>query len=89
MIRGDVDTLAAAFREFQLKYVTLNRESRKPYIFYNTWCFEERNCFWNRKNYLADMNEERMMAEIDAAHEMGIDVFVIDTGWYEKQVTGW
>ena len=24
------------------------------------------------------------MAEIEAAHEMGIDVFVIDTGWYEK-----
>lgn len=84
MVPGDVDTLAAAFREFQLKYVTLNRESRKPYIFYNSWCFQERNCFWNHKNYLADMNEERMLAEIDAAHEMGIDVFVIDTGWYEK-----
>ena len=84
MVHGNVDALAAAFREFQLKYVTLNRESRKPSIFYNTWCFQERNCFWNHKNYLADMNEERMMAEIDAAHEMGIDVFVIDTGWYEK-----
>lgn len=84
MVHGDVDALAAAFREFQLKYVTMNRESRKPYIFYNSWCFQERNCFWNHKNYLADMNQERMMAEIDAAHEMGIDVFVIDTGWYEK-----
>ena len=84
MVRGDVDTLAAAFREFQLKYVTMNPESRKPYIFYNTWNYQERNCFWNHKNYLADMNEERMMAEIDAAHEMGVDVFVIDTGWYEK-----
>lgn len=84
MVHGNVDALAAAFREFQLKYVTLNPESRKPYIFYNTWCFQERNCFWNHKNYLADMNEERMLSEIDAAHEMGVDVFVIDTGWYEK-----
>ena len=25
-----------------------------------------------------------MLREIDAAHEMGIDVFVLDTGWYEK-----
>ena len=25
-----------------------------------------------------------MLAEIDAAHQIGIDVFVIDTGWYEK-----
>ena len=84
MVQGDIDTLAAAFREFQLKYVTLNRESRKPYIFYNTWCYQERNHFWNHRNYLAEMDHERMMAEIDAAHEMGIDVFVIDTGWYEK-----
>lgn len=83
-IHGNVDDLAAAFREFQLKYATLNLESRKPYIFYNTWCFQERNKWWNRKFYLSDMNEERMMAEIDAAHEMGIDVFVIDTGWYQK-----
>lgn len=84
MVHGDVDALAASFREFQLKYVTLNTESRKPYIFYNTWNYQERNRFWNHKTYLADMTEERMLAEIDAAHEMGIDVFVIDTGWYEK-----
>ena len=84
MVHGDVDVLAAAFREFLLKYTTLNLESRKPYIFYNTWCYQERNRFWNNNFYLTDMNEERMLAEIDAAHEMGIDVFVIDTGWYEK-----
>ena len=24
------------------------------------------------------------LQEIDAAHRMGIDVFVLDTGWYEK-----
>ena len=84
MVHGDTDALAAAFRAFQLKYVTMNRESRKPYIFYNTWCYQERNCFWNHRNYLAEMDEARMLTEIDAAHEMGIDVFVIDTGWYEK-----
>lgn len=83
-VKGNVDDLAAAFREFQLKYATLNLESRKPYIFYNTWCFQERNKWYNRKAYLSDMNEDRMMAEVEAAHEMGIDVFVIDTGWYEK-----
>ena len=83
-VSGGIDDLAAAFREFQLKYSTLNSESRKPYIFYNTWNFQERNMWWNRKAYLADMNEERMLQEIDAAHEMGIEVFVLDTGWYEK-----
>ena len=84
MVRGNTDSIAAAFREFTLKYSTLNLESRKPYIFYNTWNFQERNRFWNKKTYLADMTKERMLKEIEAAHEMGIDVFVIDTGWYEK-----
>ena len=84
VVSGGIDALAAAFREFQLKYSTLNAESRKPYIFYNTWNFQERNMWWNRKAYLADMQEERMLREVEAAHEMGIDVFVIDTGWYEK-----
>lgn len=83
-VHGDMDALAAAFREFELKYATCNLESRKPYIFYNTWCFQERNRFWNQRFFLSDMNEARMLAEIDAAHEMGIEVFVIDTGWYEK-----
>ena len=83
-VNGSIDDLAAAFREFQLKYTTLNLESRKPYIFYNSWCFQERNKWWNHKTFLADMTEERMLKEIDAAHEMGIDVFVLDTGWYEK-----
>ena len=83
-VHGNVDDLAAAFREFLLKYTSLNSESRKPYIFYNTWCFQERNKWYNNQAYLSSMNEERMMAEVEAAHEMGIDVFVIDTGWYEK-----
>jgi alpha-galactosidase len=30
------------------------------------------------------MNEERILKEIDSAARMGIDVFVIDTGWYVK-----
>lgn len=83
-VSGGIDELAEAFREFQLNYSSLNAESRKPYIFYNTWNFQERNMWWNRKAYLADMNEERMLQEIDAAYEMGIEVFVLDTGWYEK-----
>ena len=30
------------------------------------------------------MNAERMLAEIDVAARMGIETFVLDTGWYEK-----
>ena len=83
-VEGTEDDLARSYREFQLSYCTLNRESRKPYIFYNTWAFQERNRFWGKKEYLTSMNQERMEREIEIAHRMGVDVFVLDTGWYEK-----
>jgi alpha-galactosidase len=83
-IAGDIDLLAGNYRNFVLHYMSLNSESRKPYIFYNTWNFQERNRNWYKKPYLADMTLERMMKEIDVAHRMGIEVFVIDAGWFEK-----
>src|SRR5581483_9194419 len=39
---------------------------------------------WHGKKYLDQMHQARMLDEIDAAHRMGIDVFVLDTGWYQK-----
>ncbi len=82
--KGTSDDAAAAFRSFVLEYQSANRETRAPFIFYNTWNYQERNHAWNARPYLHSMNEERVLEEIDVAHDMGIDVFVIDTGWYEK-----
>ena len=84
MVDGNEDALAGAFRTFILKYQTENSASRRPYIFYNTWAFQERNKCWNGQAYLDSMRQERIMQEIEVAHRMGIDVFVLDTGWYEK-----
>ncbi len=83
-VDGDTDALARAYREFQLEYCSLNAASRKPYIFYNTWAYQERNRFYNKQAYLSSMNEERITKEIGIAHKMGVDVFVIDTGWFSK-----
>jgi alpha-galactosidase len=83
-VAGDADALAVAYRRFVLRELSLSAESRKPYIFYNTWNFQERNKWWNHRPYLESMNEQRMLQEIEVAHGMGIDVFVLDTGWYEK-----
>ncbi len=82
--QGGIDQLASIYRRFVLKYMTQNPATRKPYIFYNTWNFQERNKWWNGKPYLESMTEERILKEIDVAHRMGVDVFVLDTGWYEK-----
>jgi alpha-galactosidase len=83
-VQGDISRLASTFRTFVLNRMAPNTGSRIPYIFYNTWNFQERNKWWNGRSYLESMNEDRILKEIDVAHRMGIEVFVLDTGWYEK-----
>lgn len=83
-VHGDEEKLAGHYRSFVLHRLSTNQESRKPYIFYNTWAFQERNKWWNKKTFLSSMNQERILKEIDIAHQMGVEVFVLDTGWYEK-----
>jgi alpha-galactosidase len=83
-IRGDRLALQKAYRSFVLHHLALSAASRRPRIFYNTWNYQERVKHWKGKPYLSEMNTDRMLEEIDVAHRLGVDVFVIDTGWFEK-----
>jgi len=83
-VQGTLDDLSSAFRQFLLTRQALNQESRKPYIFYNTWNQQERTKHWEKKTYLTKMDQAHMLEEIDIAHRMGIDVFVLDTGWFRR-----
>jgi len=38
--------VASQFRAFVRKYMEVDGESRRPYLFYNTWNFQERNKWW-------------------------------------------
>ena len=78
------DAFLHAYRAFILDEIAENIESRRPYLFYNTWNYQERNHYFNKRPYLDSMHFDRVTAEIDVAHRLGIDVFVIDTGWYVK-----
>jgi alpha-galactosidase len=81
------DSLAAflpEYRRFFLDEVCENRESRRPNIYYNTWNYQERQKYFHNRPYLESMNAERILAEIDVAGRLGVDVFVIDTGWFQK-----
>ncbi len=82
-IEGNEDAMAKAYRHFVLHRFAENTESRKPYIFYNTWGRQE-VVKWGGSTYLATMKLDYTLAEIDRAHALGIEVYVIDTGWYEK-----
>ncbi len=83
-LHGGEAELAGAYRQYILRYQSENLASRQPYIYYNTWAYQERNQAWNGQQFLSSMHQQRMLEEIEVAHRMGIDVFVIDTGWYEK-----
>lgn len=78
---GNRDDMLKHYRSFILNYLCENNESRKPYIFYNTWNKQERNRSWYGKTILENMNLEDVLKEIDIAHSIGVDVFVIDDGW--------
>jgi len=80
----DRTALQQSYRDFVLRYLSLSRASRDPLIFYNTWNYQERVHGWTGRPYLADMSADRMLTEIDVAHRIGVDVFVIDTGWYDR-----
>lgn len=84
MVAGGRDELARSYRRFVLDHLALRPATREPLVFYNTWNRQERVKAWEGKPYLADMNEARMLQDIAIAARMGVDVFVLDTGWYEK-----
>lgn len=81
---GGEAEMARHYRRFVLHDMSLNTASRKPYIFYNTWAFQERDRWWNQGSYFDGMNLDHILREIEAAHAMGIEVFVLDNGWFEQ-----
>ena len=83
-VDGTRQDLADRYRHFVLRRFAEHDAARRSHVFYNTWNFQERNKNWLDRPYLEHMRQERMLAEIDAAHAIGIEVFVIDTGWYGK-----
>lgn len=84
MYAGPIEGFLPEYRRFFLDEVSENRASRQPNIYYNTWNYQERQHYFKNRPYIESMTAERMLAEIDVAHRLGIEVFVIDTGWYIK-----
>jgi len=84
IVAGGVNDVAHEFRTFLLDHQPDSLGSRRSETFYNTWAMQERSMWWHGGRYLDPMREETILAEIDAAHDIGVDAFVIDTGWYTK-----
>lgn len=83
-IANDLTELKRAYRSFVLEDMCDNPTTRTPFIFYNTWHHQEGLKFFTGQAYLKDMNDEFILRDIDIAHRLGIEVYVIDTGWYAR-----
>jgi alpha-galactosidase len=82
-VAGNEDELARQYRDFALRRFSESDASRSPFICYNTWGRQERRK-WAGGAYLDTMNLDYVLREIDRAHEMGVEVYVLDAGWFEK-----
>ncbi|KAK9465548.1 hypothetical protein V1512DRAFT_249016 [Lipomyces arxii] len=85
-VKGTEDDLSEQYRTFILRYMSITPATRTPYIFYNTWNFQERDASWRDLHCTANIRLEHILADIDVAYKMGIEVYVIDVGWYK--ITG-
>ena len=68
----------AAVGEYLYDRISEHKLSRRGHFYYNTWGMQRD--MPNDSLYLV-MTEQRLLREIDHAHEMGLDCFVIDDGW--------
>lgn len=68
--------------DYLLKWITEYPQSRQPKFCYNTWAMQvdERS---HGKKATDVINYPRLYKEIRSAHEMGMNVFVLDAGWEE------
>lgn len=83
-IDGTKEELLKHYRAFVLDLMSECEESRKPYIFYNTWNYQERSRNFDHRGFIEELHFERVMRELEVAYQMGIEVFVVDTGWFSK-----
>ena len=83
-VTGTQSDLRHIYRQFILNSQCPYPASRRPKVFYNTWNNQERVKCWHDSQFLTAMNEKQILAEIDAANEMGIEVYVLDVGWFES-----
>ena len=72
------DDVIGLLHEYQRKYVL----ARSPLGYEPTYC-----AHWGYEG--CDMKTDRLKTHIDRVAEMGIEMFLVDAGWYGKPGTDW
>ncbi len=78
----DLETGKAMIRNYLFHQICEKPASRVPEYYYNTWGMqrEDRN-----KPLRGILTYDRIFKEIENAAELGMDIFVLDDGWENKQ----
>ncbi len=75
--RGGIDDAAFASHAFARNFLLRPRPVDFPYTQFNTWFA-----------YYTDIHEDKLKRDVDVAAELGLEVFVVDAGWYEGSPAG-
>ncbi len=70
--RGDLNDASNESHDFARTYLMRPRPAGFPWAQYNTWFA-----------YYTNLDEEKLRHEVDIATELGLEIFVLDAGWYE------
>lgn len=70
--RGGLDKAADTSHTFARKYLLRPHSADFPWTQFNTWFA-----------YYTDLDQDRLKGEVDSAAALGLEVFVVDAGWYD------
>lgn len=77
---GELDSVEAVIRDYLLHQITEYPASRQPAFYYNTWGMQ-RDLGSRGEDIWAVFTQERVLAEIERAAKLKVDLFVLDDGW--------
>ena len=79
---NDLETGKKMIRNYLFHQICEKPASRIPEYYYNTWGLQRED---RSKPLRGILTYDRIFKEIDIAAELGVDIFVLDDGWENKQ----
>lgn len=84
-VGDDTRKAKSIIQQYLLEQICEKPASRKPEFYYNTWGMQREVSSRNPKKLRDVLTYDRIFAEIEYAAELGVDLFVLDDGWEQKQ----
>lgn len=81
-IKNNLDSGKKVLHHYLLNQICEKPASRIPEFYYNTWGLQRED---KQKPLRGILTYDRVFKEIDRAAQLGIDIFVLDDGWENKQ----